>query len=411
MLATVFYMQPIGQLVANIVAIIATALSHHYIYHDADPSKCVGDCMETTDKIWRWIVGLGAVLPTLALLARIFIPESPRYLLEVEKDSHTAQENVNMYFTDPFEDPDQEHASGHFEVGEPGDADGGEFAIEGRSMPMRGLSEATLNGGYTASPSPSPGPPVDKTNAVIDINSAQHSIIITGQDDKNEVQFQLPPPQEPIGPAGNDNGTSGAAENSQKSTKTRKASWKEFWKGFRVFLFEPESSLEVPETEELVNPPQLHNHKVSNGSEAPKRYWTDGNWTDLAGTSATWFLLDFSFYFLGVNSWKIIAQIWDTPDYTSVYQLIMQFSWRSLVSVSVSSIIGGALFIAMARYRYNLQTYGFLILAAFLIAVGATIVTLLGGKYFAAIIVLYFFTQLFFDFGKYCLVPGLMRRG
>jgi PHS family inorganic phosphate transporter-like MFS transporter len=457
MLATVFYMQPIGQLVANIVAIIATALSHRYIYHDADPSKCVGDCMETTDKIWRWIVGLGAVLPALALLARIFIPESPRYLLEVEKDSHTAQENANMYFTDPFEDPDQDDVSGHFEAGEPGGADGGEFAIEGRLMPMLGLSErqlqvledepsvmvgsahadrpptenpdaiaycppvphystssrnsgngeATPNGGYTASPSP--GPPLDKTNVVIDINSALPSINITGQDDKNEEQFQLPPPQEPIDPTGNDNGASGAAENPQESTKTRKASWKEFWKGFRVFLFEPES-LEVAETEELVIPPQLHGHRVSNGSEAPKR-WTDGNWTDLAGTSATWFLLDFSFYFLGVNSWKIIAQIWDTPEYTSVYQLIMQFSWRALVSVSVSSIIGGALFIAMARYRHNLQTYGFLILAAFLIAVGATSVTLLGGKYFAAIIVLYFFTQLFFDFGKYCLVPGLMRRG
>jgi hypothetical protein len=78
----------------------------------------------------------------------------------------------------------------------------------------------------------------------------------------------------------------------------------------------------------------------------------------------------------------------------------MQFSWRALVSVSVSSMIGGAIFISMARYRYKLQMWGFLILAVFLIAVGATFVTLLGGRYFAAIIVLYFFTQLFFDFGK-----------
>jgi PHS family inorganic phosphate transporter-like MFS transporter len=92
--------------------------------------------------------------------------------------------------------------------------------------------------------------------------------------------------------------------------------------------------------------------------------------------------------------------VWDTPTYTSVYQLIIQFSWRALVSVSVSSMIGGAIFIAMARYRHKLQMWGFLILAAFLVAVGATFVTLLGGRYFAAIIVLYFFTQLFFDFGK-----------
>ncbi len=88
----------------------------------------MGDCRETTDKIWRWIVGFGAVLPALAQLARIFIPESPRYLLEVKKGSHTTQKNANMYFTDPFRDPFQDDVSGHFEAGEPGGANGGEFA-------------------------------------------------------------------------------------------------------------------------------------------------------------------------------------------------------------------------------------------------------------------------------------------
>lgn len=181
--------------------------------------------------------------------------------------------------------------------------------------------------------------------------------------------------------------------------KTRKASWREFWKGFHDFLFNPNWH----------NIPEIENHDTSrqtNGPDAalsaarPRHRLTEGNWTDLAGASASWFLLDFSYYFLGVNSWKLIAKIWDTPVYYSVYQLIIQFSWRALVSVSVSSMIGGALFIVMARYRYNLQMYGFLVLAAFLMAVGATFVTILSGKYFAAIIVLYFFTQLFFDFGK-----------
>jgi MFS transporter, PHS family, inorganic phosphate transporter len=63
MLAAVFFMQPVGQLLANVVAIIATALSHRYISQDSDPANCIRDCMETTDKIWRWIVGLGAVPP------------------------------------------------------------------------------------------------------------------------------------------------------------------------------------------------------------------------------------------------------------------------------------------------------------------------------------------------------------
>jgi Sugar (and other) transporter len=110
MLAAVFYMQPVGQLVANVLAIITTSLSHDYIYKDSDPSNCTGDCMETTDKIWRWIVGLGAVIPAITLVARFLIPESPRYLLEVEKDSHTAAQNSLKYFTnyaDPFRKPGQ----------------------------------------------------------------------------------------------------------------------------------------------------------------------------------------------------------------------------------------------------------------------------------------------------------------
>ena len=147
-------------------------------------------------------------------------------------------------------------------------------------------------------------------------------------------------------------------------------------------------------------PPQLGAYTRPPISGIKGRKFTDGNWTDLAGTCISWFLLDFSFYFLGINSWKLIAQVWDTPAYSSVYELIMQFSWRALVSVSASSIIGGALFIGLAQYRHNLQMYGFLILAAFYIVVGASFITILGGKYFAAIIVLYFFTQLFFDLGK-----------
>ena len=441
MLAAVFYMQPVGQLCANIVTIGATAVARRYINYDADPSTCVGDCMETTDKIWRWIVGLGAVVPTIALLARLLIPESPRYLLEVEKDSHTAQENANEYFEDfkdPFQLPGEGAAAENLSLAasnESNFASPHEFALPEAAIPLEtfpqienqalddGLplnvgngrihahqmrdsdgieidpppsteyltitnadaGEETLTGGSTMS---SPG----KIDAAVEINSAVPSIILGRQNDTNH--------HEQHNPAGADNMDAGQDQDGR--SKTRKASWREFWKGFGDFLFNPNWR----------NTPEIEDHDTSNQTNCPdeaplaalpRHRLTDGNWTDLAGTSASWFLLDFSYYFLGVNSWKLIAKIWDTPVYISVYQLIIQFSWRALVSVSISSMIGGALFIMMARYRHNLQMYGFLVLAAFLMAVGATFVTLLGGRYFAAIIVLYFFTQLFFDFGKQLL--------
>ncbi|KAH9210727.1 inorganic phosphate transporter 1-4 /Pi cotransporter [Leptodontidium sp. 2 PMI_412] len=302
MLATVFYMQPAGQLLANIVAICATTRYRELIHENSGLSSCVGDCMNATDEIWRWIVGLGAVIPSLALLARLLIPESPRYLLEVEKDSHTAEQNAKSYFTDPFQDPEEDPAT----VGN------------------------EIVGGDTNVPDNSADRNTDQGIMLDDLTNAEgHSQRFDQGQPLNVDDLPIPDPDAP--------------PSHQK--------------------------------------------------------WTDGNWTDLVGTSATWALLDFSFYFLGINSWKVIAKIWDTPPYTSVYQYIIQFSWRALISVSVSSMIGGALFIAMAKHRHNLQMFGFLILAVFLIAVGGTFATLLGGRYFAAIIVLYFFTQLFFDFG------------
>lgn len=443
MLAAVFYMQPVGQLCANIITIGATAVARRYINYDADPSTCLGDCMETTDKIWRWIVGLGAVVPTIALLARLLIPESPRYLLEVEKDSHTAQENANKYFEDfedPFQLPDEGAAAENLNLAagnESNFASLHEFALPEAAIPLEtfpqtenqapddGLplnvgngrihvhqmrdshvietdpppststeyvtttnadaGEETPNGGSTMS---SPG----KTDAVVEINSTVPSIILHPRNNTHH--------HEQHNPARADN--MDAEQDQDGRSKTRKASWREFWKGFRDFLFNPNWH-NIPEIDDHDTNNQTNSPDEALPAALPRHRLTDGNWTDLAGTSASWFLLDFSYYFLGVNSWKVIAKIWDTPVYISVYQLIIQFSWRALVSVSVSAMIGGALFIMMASYRHNLQMYGFLVLAAFLMAVGAAFVTLLGGRYFAAIIVLYFFNQLFFDFGEQLL--------
>jgi hypothetical protein len=56
-------------------------------------------------------VGLGAVIPAITLGARFLIPESPRYLLEVEKDSHTAAQNSLKYFTN-YTDPSRKPGQG-----------------------------------------------------------------------------------------------------------------------------------------------------------------------------------------------------------------------------------------------------------------------------------------------------------
>ena len=96
MLATLFYMQACGSFLANIVTLIAVEGFKSYL--PTDTHDCDASCRETVDIMWRWIVGLGAVPPAIAALLRWWIPESPRYLIEIEKSMSKAQQDVQMYF-------------------------------------------------------------------------------------------------------------------------------------------------------------------------------------------------------------------------------------------------------------------------------------------------------------------------
>ena len=69
MLATVFFMQPLGQLCAYGAGL--TTL------------QAFGDSKIEIDKQWRYVVGIGTLPTLLALGFRIFMPESGRYTYEV----------------------------------------------------------------------------------------------------------------------------------------------------------------------------------------------------------------------------------------------------------------------------------------------------------------------------------------
>jgi PHS family inorganic phosphate transporter-like MFS transporter len=111
-------------------------------------------------------------------------------------------------------------------------------------------------------------------------------------------------------------------------------------------------------------------------------------------------LLDFSFYFLGLYDPTIVSILWESPKATAVYPMLMRYGWHALISNTIGAFIGAAIFIAMARYRYHLQLYGFLVLAVLFAVVGVTFLTLSNGHYFAATIVFYGWIRLFFNLGK-----------
>jgi MFS transporter, PHS family, inorganic phosphate transporter len=97
MMGAVFAMQGIGQFCAAIVALIVTSGFKESLKTAATAGKCSGVCGLAVDKMWRVIIGFGAVPGCIALYFRLTIPETPRYTFDVARDVEKAGEDVKAY--------------------------------------------------------------------------------------------------------------------------------------------------------------------------------------------------------------------------------------------------------------------------------------------------------------------------
>ncbi|KAF4979738.1 hypothetical protein FZEAL_4095 [Fusarium zealandicum] len=97
MVAAVFSMQGLGQLVAAIVALITTVAFKDAFISAADEGECGDECRLAADRAWRIIIGVGAVPACIALYYRITIPETPRYTFDIELDVEKADADIKAY--------------------------------------------------------------------------------------------------------------------------------------------------------------------------------------------------------------------------------------------------------------------------------------------------------------------------
>lgn len=98
MLAVVFLCQSLGEAAAAVVALIAVAGFRNSLPDDPNSLKCTGSCVHDLDKIWRYIVGLGAVPAFVAIWFRMTIIESPRYTADVMNNSLQAAADVSQFY-------------------------------------------------------------------------------------------------------------------------------------------------------------------------------------------------------------------------------------------------------------------------------------------------------------------------
>jgi PHS family inorganic phosphate transporter-like MFS transporter len=83
MMGAVFAMQGIGQFAAATVALVVTAGFKESLKTAKSAATCSGVCQLAVDKMWRVVIGFGAVPSLFVLYFRLTIPETPRYTFNV----------------------------------------------------------------------------------------------------------------------------------------------------------------------------------------------------------------------------------------------------------------------------------------------------------------------------------------
>lgn len=98
-MGAVFAMQGIGQLVAALIALIVTAGFKESLVMSLSVGKCDYACLLAVDRMWRIIVGFGAVPGCVALYYRLTILETPRYTFDVARDIEQGAEDAKAYLS------------------------------------------------------------------------------------------------------------------------------------------------------------------------------------------------------------------------------------------------------------------------------------------------------------------------
>jgi PHS family inorganic phosphate transporter-like MFS transporter len=102
MMAAVFFMQALGQISGNLISLIVVASSQ------AEGNK---DLTRSVDIMWRWVIGIGVVPGIVASIFRFVIPETPRFLLDIEDDPIKAEFDATQLFGGPAMDAELEDRS------------------------------------------------------------------------------------------------------------------------------------------------------------------------------------------------------------------------------------------------------------------------------------------------------------
>lgn len=366
MMAAVFLMHSLGQLMASVVGLVVLIG-----YGDGRNLKEQTDfnkAASIADSMWRLTVGVGGVPILVGLFMRLTIPETTRWTIGTSRKAKPKPRRVlildvvNQYYEDPPPYSKEPHR-------------GEVVRMQTSAEEPRGVEMAEIS-------------PAGRLSAAFFLDTVS--------------PWNLPTEMAP------DRSHLGVSLQDEPGNRRR------YQEADEAEEEEAEEEEREEETTESHDPFSRH--------EIAQYFWFEGNWRYLLGISLRGYLLHAAFAILGSYDYRVIAQIWaptpalsnsTLPAYsdgqsispvrgTEIYNVIRNTATRSLLTVSIASVFGSLLAIKVINYvprRQALMSLS-LILAILLVATGTVVLVNSQTTQYASLIVLYALAQLIFSLGK-----------
>lgn len=402
MIVAITLMQPLGQVAAAAVGLTAlTTLGKRRglesLTESPEDHKAAAAII---DRIWRIVIGVGAIPAFLAIIARLTIPESPRFTLDVSHDGKQALKANQEYLGQPiFDDYDDivldfEGSSVHGSIAAP---------PAGRTLP--------------------PGSP-PRAPSILEIQN-----VSTIGNDTAEESYQL---ENYVGPILHEgNGDAGVADKSTEVDGIEEA--KEAYvhvngrprsrsdsRLSRSRAQDDNGDRNPFDEEPPATPKDPHPFSCR---ELKKYFVTEGNWRQLSGVSICWCCLDVAFYGLGIGNPRVVAQIWasslasdnnaglpmwgnPTDPALSIYNVLYQDSLHYIITISLGSLLGSIVILKAIDYvpRKAVLAWSFLALGITFAIVGGIYSTVVYTNLHAFLITFYAILQLLFNLGPNTII-------
>jgi len=163
--------------------------------------------------------------------------------------------------------------------------------------------------------------------------------------------------------------------------------------------------------ESLLEMQQMHQEPIPQDEPLPPQFtidgimqyfYVEGNWRYLAGCCFCWFALDIAFFGLGMNNPKTLSVIWEQASTGPMHPLLLKDSMRSLITVSIGSVLGTLVLIAFIDKirRRQVLIYSFLALGILFVFTGITFMLARNHRAHILTIVLCSICQFVFNLGQ-----------